>query len=90
MTELIPVEDARAYVMDTADDMIVVEFPRDIYVSKQTAMEIERRLQEFVKREVLPLLREEGIHFSDDQIDDTENTCNSIWTYVLFGRVKQG
>ena len=83
MTELIPVGDARIYVMDTADDMIVVEFPIAVQASRSTIREIERRLEEFLKREVLPLLKEDGMEFDPNTINNTK-VSNPIWTYILF------
>jgi hypothetical protein len=88
MQEFIPTGDAFCYVVDNSDNLLLVEFPRDIRVSRQTTLEIERRLQEFVKREVLPLLREEGIPFDEEQVDNTL-ADSPIWTYVLFGEVNR-
>ena len=88
MQEFIPTGDAFCYVVDNSNNLLLVEFPRDIRISRRTTLKVERRLQEFVKREVLPLLREEGIYFEEDQVDNT--LANSpIWTYVLFGEVNR-
>ena len=81
--EYIPVEDARTYVFDNAFDLLVIEFPHDITVSVTTAEEIEHRLEEFVKREVLPLLRDEGIDFPEENVNSFY-VPGPVYTYVMF------
>jgi hypothetical protein len=81
--DYIPVEDARTYVFDNAFDLLVIEFPHEITVSKTTREEIERRMEEFVKREVLPLLRDEGIYFPEACVNSFD-VPNPIYTYVMF------
>jgi hypothetical protein len=82
-TEYIPVEDARTYIFDNAFDLLVIEFPHDITVSKTTMEEIERRMEEFVRREVLPLLRNEGIDFHEECVNSFD-VQSPIYTYVMF------
>jgi hypothetical protein len=82
-TEYIPVEDARTYVFDNAFDLLVIEFPHEITVSKTTMEEIERRLAAFVQREVLPLLHDEGIDFPEECVNSFD-VRNPIYTYVMF------
>jgi hypothetical protein len=82
-TEYIPVEDARVYVFDNAFDLLVIEFPHDITVSKTAMEEIERRLEEFVRREVLPVLHDQGIDFPEECINSFD-VRNPIYTYVMF------
>ena len=81
--EYIPVEDARTYVFDNAFDLLVIEFPHDVAVSQTTIEEIERRLEEFVKREVLPLLRDEGIDFPEENVNNFR-VPGPVYTYVMF------
>ena len=81
--EYIPVGEARTYVFDNAFDLLVIEFPHDITVSKTTIEQIERRMREFVKREVLPLLRDEGIDFPEECVNSFD-VPNPIYTYVMF------
>ena len=81
--DLIPAGDARAYVLDNANDLIAVEFPVEIRVPYRIRAEIDGRLEEFLKREVLPLLRETGYDFKDSDIN------KSIRTYTCFGEATQ-
>jgi hypothetical protein len=74
--DLIPTGDARVYVLDNASDLIAVEFPVEIRVPYRIMAEIDERLEEFLKREVLPLLREAGYDFKDSDIN------KSIRTYI--------
>jgi len=77
--DLILAGDARSYVLDNANDLIVVEFPADVRVPYRIRAEIDERLEEFLKRDVLPLLREAGYDFKDSDIN------KSIHTYICFG-----
>ena len=76
--DLILAGDARAYVLDNANDLIAVEFPVEIRVPYRIRADIDERLEEFLKREVLPLLREAGYDFKDSDIN------KSIHTYICF------
>ena len=76
-------EEAKTYVFDNASDLLVVEFPSDVAVSRTTAEEIERRLEEFVKQQVLPLLRDEGIDFPDENVNSFK-VPSPVYTSVLF------
>jgi len=79
-------EDAKTYVFDNAADMLVIEFPHDVAIPQAVAEEIDRRLEEFVKREVLPLLRDGGVDFPEENVNNLR-VPSPVYTYVMF-RVK--
>jgi hypothetical protein len=77
--DLIMAGAAKTYVLDNANDLIAVEFPVEIRVPYRIMAEIYERLEDFLKRDVLPLLREAGYDFKDSDIN------KSIHTYICFG-----